>query len=123
MAFSLFSRPQKKKIEYRLNSDIFGRKMATEEADLMRISQYLKSHNHTAFILNNGNLVQEILVRELTMNVAKRTLHISLDDGGHDRHFNSINIVNDDNVTVCCLYYVFEEYMKNYGTFEIEVKF
>lgn len=120
----MFFHPHKeKKIEYRLNSDIFSRKMVSEEADLLRINNYLKSHNHTAFILNNGNLVQEILVRELSMDLKRRKLHIALDDGGHDRHFNCINIVNDDNVTVCCLYYVFEEYMKNYGTFEIDIKF
>ena len=112
-----------RRIDYRLNSDVFKSTSGNVDEDLCRIRHYLKSHNHTAFILNNGNLVQEILVRDLDVDVERRKLHISLDDGGHDRHFTAINIVNDDNVTIACLYYVFEEYMKNYGTFEVEIKF
>ena len=114
--------PKRHELQYRLNSDIFRRVTDNELEDLLRIKRYIECHYHTAFILNHGNFVQEILVRKMTLDIEKRKLHIEFDDGGHDRHFDVVNIVNSDNVTVCCLYYVYEQYMKNYGSFDINIK-
>lgn len=111
------------RIMYRLNSDIF-KKQGAEFLDesILRIKHYIDSHTHTAFLLRQGNFCYEDIV-SVSVDLKRREMVIKLDNGNTDRHFDVVNIVNNDNITICCIYYQYEQWNPDWGRIVVNLDF
>ena len=110
------------KIAYRLNSDVFKREAEFIDQDIWRIKRYIDMHTHTAFLLNHGNFCYEDIVK-VEVDPRKRQMIIMLDNSNTDRHFDVVNIVNNENITICCIYYQYEQWRPDWGRITVDLNF